>query len=163
MLQEKSTRRKMRNVTLDWSGIDEERKCHLKTLRANAKRKLTRAINHVSGILVIGTEIQDVQMAEVRLMEIFEDFQNACDGYKAVNVDDDDIDECLAYFSEAETRFRSIRERIAVWMQSQRKPLVDQEDPEVRSEDSISETKTRSHVSNSSAFSKSSMCSLQNH
>ena len=31
MLQEKSTRRKMRNVTLDWSGIDEERKRHLKT------------------------------------------------------------------------------------------------------------------------------------
>ena len=95
-------------------------------------------------------------MAEVRLMEIFEDFQNACDGYKAVNVDDDDIDECLACFSEAETRFRSIRERIAIWMQSQRKPLVDQEDPEVRPEDSISETKTRSHVSNRSAFSKSS-------
>ena len=155
MLQEKSTRRKIRNVTLDWSGIDEERKRHLKTLRANAKRELTRAINHVSGILVIGTEIQDVQMAEVRLMEIFEDFQNACDGYKAVKVDDDDIDECLAYFSEAEKRFRSIRERIAVWMQSQRKPLVDQEDPEVRPEDSISETKTRSHVSNRSAFSKS--------
>ena len=116
MLQEKSTRRKMRNVTLDWSGIDEERKRHLKTLRANAKRELTRAINRVSGILVIGTEIQDVQMAELRLMEIFEDFQNACDGYKAVNVDDDDIDECLAYFSEAETRFRSIRERTAIWM-----------------------------------------------
>ena len=53
MLQEKSTRRKMRNVTLDWSGIDEERKRHLKTLQANAKRELTRAINRVSGILVI--------------------------------------------------------------------------------------------------------------
>ena len=81
-------------------------------------------------------------MAEVRLMKIFEDFQNACDGYKAVNVDDDDIDECLAYFSEAETRFQSIREKTAIWMQSQREPLVDQEDPEVRPEDSISETKT---------------------
>ena len=73
-------------------------------------------------------------------MKIFENFQNACDGYKAVNVDD----ECLAYFSEAETRVWSTKERTAIWMESQRKPLVDQEDPEVRPEDSISKTKTRS-------------------
>ena len=105
VLQEKSARRKMRNVTLDWSGIDDERKHHLKTLQANAKQELIRAINRVFGTLVVGTEIEDVQMAEVRLMRIFEDFQNACDGYKAVNVDDDDIDEYLAYFNEAETRF----------------------------------------------------------
>ena len=122
-------RRKMRNVTLDWSGIDDERKRHLKILRANAKRELTRAINPVTGQWYRNDEKQDVQIVEVRLMKIFEDFQNACDGYKAVNVDDDDIDECLAHFSEAETRFWSTRERIAIWMQCQRKPLVDQEDP----------------------------------
>ena len=59
-----------------------------------------------------------------------------------MNVDVDDIDECLAYFSEADIRFWSTRETIAIWLQSQRKPLLDQEDPEVRPKDLISETKT---------------------
>ena len=49
-----------------WTGLE----LMMKTLQANAKREPTRAINCVSGILVVGTEIEDVQMAEVRLMRI---------------------------------------------------------------------------------------------
>lgn len=42
------------------------------------------------------------------------DFQSGYEDYKALLVDGDDIEECLAYMHEAETRFISVKERLTL-------------------------------------------------
>ena len=100
------------------NGVEIEDIRRLKQIRANAKRELTKAVNRVADVLVVGQTVDDVRVAEGRLIETFEDFKMACDRYKAVIVDEDDIEECLAYMHEAETRFIDIKERVSLLIHS---------------------------------------------
>ena len=78
-------------------SIDTEHVQHLKKKRANAKRELTKVLNRVADCLTTEQTIDDVRVAEAKLNETFENFKVACQEYKAVMVDEDDIEECLAY------------------------------------------------------------------
>ena len=45
--------------------------------------------------------------------EAFEKFKMACDSYRDLLVEDDDLDECGAYFRETESRFITMKDRIS--------------------------------------------------
>ena len=134
-------------------GVDIEHIRLLKQSRANAKRELTKAVNRVADVLVVGQTLDDVRAADGRLVETFNNFKMACERYKSVIVDEVDIEECLTYMHEAETRFHDIKERVSLLIHSleKRSPLWEND---IGPEDSVSETK--SHFSNSHVSSRSS-------
>ena len=80
-----------------------------------------------------------------KLEAVFMAFQKACDSFKAMLSDEDDIDECCAYFSEGEGRFFSTRQR-----------LHNIGDSDIH--DSVSQTSHSKH-SSTSKYSKSSSIS----
>ncbi len=137
---------------------------NLKKTRANAKRELTKAVNRVSEVLVIGKTLEEIRLAENRLIGTFEDFKAACDGYKDVITDEDDIEECLVYMKDAERRFLEAMERVSVVTHSLTKPTPPPPDDfgptqpdDVGPEDSVSEVRSRS--SSSPSHSRSSKTS----
>ena len=134
-------------------GIDIEHIRRLKQIRANAKRELTKAVNRVADVLVVGQILDDVRAAEGRLIETFKDFELACEKYKAEFVDEDDIEECLAYMHEAETRYLDIKERVSLLIHSLETKSLQRED-DIGPKDSVSQIRSRS--SNSLASSRSS-------
>ena len=76
----------------------------LKRERANAKRALTNTVKEVSAALVChgsGDE-ESLTHLEEKLKAVFIAFQKACESFKVMLTDEDDIDECCAYFSEGE-------------------------------------------------------------
>ena len=105
-------------------GVDIEHIRHLKQSRANAKRELTKAVNRVADVLVVGQTLDDVRAADGRLVEKFSDFKMACERYKSVIIDEVDIEECLTYIHEAETRFLDIKERVSVLIHSLEKKIT---------------------------------------
>ena len=134
-------------------GVDIEHIRQLKQSRANAKRELTKAVNRVADVLVVGQTLDDVKAADGRLVETFNNFKMACERYKSVIVDEVDIEECLTYMHEAEARFHDIKERVSLLIHSleKRSPLREND---IGPEDSVSETKSRfsnSHVSSRSS------------
>ena len=42
--------------------------------------------------------IEDVKNCEAKMEEAFDKFKLACDSYKDLSVDEDDLHECIAYF-----------------------------------------------------------------
>ena len=90
----------------------------LKRRRGHAKGELTKAINHVVAELTIGGDIYEISVKENRMSEAFEEFKKLCDEYSKFLKDEEDIEECLVYFQDAERRFSEVKERITVWCQS---------------------------------------------
>ena len=45
----------------------------------------------------------------------FNDFSKTCSNYRQLLEDEDDIEECMIYFHEAETQFLSMEDRVAFW------------------------------------------------
>ena len=139
-----------RNVTLDWQGIDSETKQTLRTARSGAKRRFTMALTRLSDALVAEGSIEEVTKCERKMEEAFEKFKMACDSYRDLLVEDDDLDECGAYFRETESRFITMKDRISFLLESNIQRCTQRSFPEVTPEDSISEvashktTRTRS-------------------
>ncbi|XP_065068249.1 uncharacterized protein LOC135693649, partial [Rhopilema esculentum] len=143
-------------------SIDTEHVRHLKKMRANAKRELTKVLNRVADCLTTEQTVDDVRVAEARLNETFDHFKVACQEYKAVMVDEDDIEECLAYTHEAERRYYDIKERVSLLTQ----PLSTSTEmlkAEISPEDSVSEIISHSCVTSmcSKNSKKSSRSTLQ--
>ena len=59
-------------------SIDTEHVRHLKKMRANAKRELTKVLNRVADCLTTEQTVDDVRVAEARLNETFDHFKVAC-------------------------------------------------------------------------------------
>ena len=124
-----------------------------KRSRANVKRQLTNAIRKVSDALTVGEDVGEIGKAvvcmEKRLM---------ISAKPAVT--EDDIEECMIYFHEAETQFLSMKDRVAFWKESARREVdIKLDDNKIRAEDSVSQTKSRRSMQ--SKYSRSScVCSL---
>eukprot|EP00794_Sanderia_malayensis_P001453 gene1453-1601_t len=119
-------------------------------------RELTKAVNCVSEVLDIGKPLEEIRLAENRLIGTFEDFKTACEEYKDAITDKGDIEECLVYMKEAEKRFLGVMERVSVVTHS----LTRWPDPpldDVGPKDSVSEVASRS--SSSLSHSRSSKTS----
>ena len=146
-----SDTRSMQHMT-----TDQETARMLKTSRANSKRELTKAINRVSHALTVGGESDDIETAARWMEHTFCEFRKACEIYRHSLRDEDDIEECTAYFHEAETRFLSMKDRVAFWNASSQMEFHrhEHEGSKIRSEDSVSQTK--SHSSRRSKSSRSS-------
>ena len=82
--------------------------------------------------------------------EAFEKFKMACDSYRDLLVEDDDLDECGTYFRETESRFIMMKDKISFFLESNIQRCTQGSFPEVTPEDSVSEvashktTRTRS-------------------
>ena len=149
---ERLTRSRQPNVRIDWDAVDHERMIRLKRERANAKRALTNTVNEVSAALVChgSGDGESLTHLEEKLEAVFIAFQKACDSFKAMLSDEDDIDECCAYFSEGEGRFLSTRQRL--------RTFGDSEMQDIQPHDSVSQTSHSKH-SSISKYSKSSSIS----
>ena len=149
------TRRSQRDV--DWELADIENRLRLKKERANAKRALTRLLNGVSSVLVEDRSVAltSLKDCEKNLCAVFEVFKRACYSYKHVLHDEADLEACAVYFSELETRWLSIRERVKLRLQLGKRIPPDKSNlPSVTPEDSISQFASNSSLS--SNVSKSS-------
>eukprot|EP00112_Aurelia_sp_Birch-Aquarium-sp1_P012096 Seg2541.3 transcript_id=Seg2541.3/GoldUCD/mRNA.D3Y31 product="hypothetical protein" protein_id=Seg2541.3/GoldUCD/D3Y31 len=132
-------RMRRRNLILDWEDVDLERLRRLKQLRANAKRELRKAIKRVSEALTVGDDAVEIQAIEERLDEAFHNFTKAWERHKNSLDDDDDLEESTAYFHEAKTKYLCSKDRIALWLETKKKPLLDRGNPpEIKPKDSIS-------------------------
>eukprot|EP00112_Aurelia_sp_Birch-Aquarium-sp1_P012065 Seg2533.2 transcript_id=Seg2533.2/GoldUCD/mRNA.D3Y31 product="hypothetical protein" protein_id=Seg2533.2/GoldUCD/D3Y31 len=154
-----SDTRRMQHMTVDWEADSLENTRILKTSRANSKRELTKAINRVSDTLTVGGESGGVEDAAKWMEFTFIEFGKACGIYRHSLENEDDIEKCMAYFHEAETRFLSMKDRVAFWNDSSKIEIHRNEDEgrKIRPEDSVSQTK--SHSSRRSLSSKSSRSS----
>eukprot|EP00112_Aurelia_sp_Birch-Aquarium-sp1_P020586 Seg534.4 transcript_id=Seg534.4/GoldUCD/mRNA.D3Y31 product="hypothetical protein" protein_id=Seg534.4/GoldUCD/D3Y31 len=119
-------RRRERNVRLDWDGVDMENSRRLKRRRAGAKSVLTKAITHVSDVLVVGSDVMKVQTMQERLIRVFNSFKEAYDKYEDTLVGDIDVEESTAYVQEAESRYLAAKDRIALWLQSRENSNVEE-------------------------------------
>ena len=138
----------------DWRAVDTEKKLRLKKERANAKRVLTRVMNGVSSTLLDESSmaVTSLRDCEQNLCAVFEVFRRACESYKNEIRDEDDIYQCVSYFSEAETRWLSIRERVKLRLEEVDKIPPDKPSlPDISPEDSVSQIASNSthssHVS----------------
>ena len=104
-----------RNVTLDWSDIDSEELRRRKQRRASAKRELTKAVNRVSNALIVGGDAVEIRAVEEKLDEAFRKFREAWEKHKALLDDDDDVDESLSYFHEAEMKYLCSKDSLEMW------------------------------------------------
>ncbi len=149
-------RRRERNTTLDWDGIDMENARRLKQAWARAKAVLTRTITHISDALPVDADIMDAQTMQDRLLRGFSRFKEACDQYKDMLVDDVDIEESIAYLHEAETRYLAANDRISLWLQCKKRSVAEEKDvlDDVDPKDSVSQANSRSSRSSSSRHSK---------
>ncbi|MEL7342967.1 MAG: hypothetical protein AAGM67_20960, partial [Bacteroidota bacterium] len=102
----------------------------LKRRRGHAKGELTKAINHVVAELTIGGDIYEISVKENRMSEAFEEFKKLCDEYSKFLKDEEDIEECLVYFQDAERRFSEVKERITVWCQSRVQSRSEERQPD---------------------------------
>ena len=111
---ESFARRNQSSVAVDRDAIDHEHILRLKRERANAKRALTNVVKEVSAALVCQSSENGEYLAqfEERLEAVFTKFEQACELFKATLSEEDDIDECCAYFNEAEARFLSAKQRL---------------------------------------------------
>ena len=75
----------------------------------------------------------------------FSEFHKACENYRRSLKDEDDLEECTIYFNEAETRFLSMKERVALWNESCKMQVgqITQGGAKVRPEDSVSQTSSK--------------------
>ena len=149
------TRRGQRDV--DWELVDIENRLRLKKERANAKRALTRLLNGVSSVLVEDRSVAltSLKDCEKNLCAVFEVFKRACYSYKDVLHDEADLAACAVYFSELKTRWLSIRERVKLRLELDKRIPPDKSNlPNVTPEDSISQFASISSLS--SNVSKSS-------
>ena len=149
---ERLTRSRQPNVRIDWDAVDHERMIRLKRERANAKRALTNTVKEVSAALVChgSGDGESLTHLEEKLEAVFIACQKACESFKAMLTDEDDIDECCAYFSEGEGRFLSTRQRL--------RHFGDSEMQDIQPHDSVSQTSHSKH-SSISKYSKSSSIS----
>ena len=149
---ERLTRSRQPNVSIDCDAVDHERMIRLKRERANAKRALTNTVKEVSAALVChgSGDGESLTHLEEKLEAVFIAFQKACESFKAMLTDEDDIDECCAYFSEGEGRFLSTRQRL--------RHFGDSEMQDIQPHDSVSQTSHSKH-SSISKYSKSSSIS----
>ena len=128
-----------RNLTLDWEGIDLGRLRRLKQVRAIAKRELTNAIKRVSNALTVGEDTVEIQAIEERLDAAFHKFTEAWEQHKKLLDDDDDLEEAVAYFQEAKTKYLCSKDRVALWLEAKKKPFMEKGDPsDIEPKDSIS-------------------------
>lgn len=132
-----------RSVVLDWEAVDLEALHRLKKRRGHAKGELTKAISHVVAELTVGGDVNEVEANEHRLMKAFGNFKESCNEYRRFQKEEEDVEECLVYFQEAEKKVSEVKERIAVWRHSR----VQSMNPEhhqsiVASKDSVSQVKT---------------------
>ena len=149
------TRRSQRDV--DWELVDIENRLRLKKERADAKRALTRLLNGVSSVLVEDRSVAltSLKDCEENLCAVFEVFRRACYSYKDVLHDEADLEACAVYFSELETGWLSIRERVKLRLELDKRIPPDKSNlPSITPEDSISQ-----FASNLSLSSKSSRTS----
>ena len=149
---ERLTRSRQPNVRIDWDAVDHERMIRLKRERANAKRALLNTVKEVSAALMChgSGDGESLTHLEEKLEAVFIAFQKACESFKAMLTDEDDIDECCAYFSEGEGRFLSTRQRLC--------HFGDSEMQDIQPHDSVSQTSHSKH-SSISKYSKSSSIS----
>ena len=150
---EGGTRLRRRNVTVDWEVVEVEKRRTLKRARGNAKRGLTLALKQISDALLAEGSF-DAVASESKLVQVFEKFTQACDSYKGSLTDKDDLDECMAYFHEAEVRFICMKDRLALHLET-RERFHNNESTYNRSlldsvSDSKSQTTSFSRSSNSS-------------
>ena len=131
----------------------------LKQRRASAKGVLTKAISHVSEALIVGGDIMEEQAMQERLIRVFRSFKEACNRYKDTLVDDVEVEESVAYLHEAESRYLADKDRITLWLQSNRNPSVEEINrSNVNADDSASQTNSRpSRHSSSSRYSNLSI------
>ena len=141
-----------RNATLDWDGINAERRQNLKQARGCAKRSLTIVMNKVGESLLVGNSVEEVNSLKGSLDEAFENFRQSCDLYCEALEIEDDIDESKAYFHEAEVKYLCIKERIALQLESFIHPVQQTHSEENLEEnrewrlspsDSVSQTKSK--------------------
>eukprot|EP00794_Sanderia_malayensis_P021281 gene21281-23352_t len=143
-------RRNPPSARVDNKGVNPEEIRRRKQARASAKRQLTISINRISDALTIGesaantVEILELQAVERNLDNVFGSFVKACNQYRDALVDEDDIEECDVYSHEAKTRYLDIKQRVSFWQSSRNKASTDgKEPPDVSSEDSISQVKSK--------------------
>ena len=152
---ERLTRSRQPNIRIDWDAVDHERMIRLKRERASAKRALTNTVKEVSAALVCHGpgDGESLTHLEEKLEAVFIAFQKACDSFKAMLSDEDDIDECCTYFSEGEGRFLSMRQRL--------RHFDDSEMQDIQPHDSVSQTAHSKHSSVSKCSKSLSMSSVK--
>ena len=74
------------------------------------------ALNRLSDALVAEGSIEEVTKCEKKMEEASEKFKMACDSYRNLLVEDDDLEEFAAYFRETESRFITMKERINLFI-----------------------------------------------
>eukprot|EP00795_Rhopilema_esculentum_P008763 gene8763-biopygen9751 len=152
------------NPNIDDGGVVSKELMRLKQVRANAKRELTKAINRVSDSLTVGEETGQMQVIERRLDEAFHNFKEAWMKHKNLLDDDDDLEESTAYFHEAKTKYLCSKDRVALWLESRKKQLLERvKPPDIEPKESISQSKSyfSRHSSSSSRRSKAVIAEKQ--
>ncbi len=145
-------RMRRRNTTLDWQAIDYETRRNLRTARSGAKRGFTTALNRLSNALVAEGSAEEVTKLERKLEENFEKFKLACNKYQDLLVDDDDLDECVAYFRETESRFTTMKERVNLFLESNTQTHMQGNFPDVAPSDSASQVTPHETTSTRSSW-----------
>ncbi len=76
---ERETRVRQRNVTIDWEGVDAEKRRRLRNARGSAKRGLTMALRQASEAMLAERSKGEAEQSEKKLNEAFKVFTEACD------------------------------------------------------------------------------------
>ena len=113
----------------------------MKQTRANAKGELTKAVNRAEAVLAVGQTLDDVNVAEDRVVEAFQTFKLACEIYKSMFMGEADTEEFTVFMHEAETRFHDSR-RVSEFIQSAGNYSSVRED-DIGSKDSVSQIRSR--------------------
>ena len=116
----------------------------------------------LSDALTVGGEFDCTEITARRMEHACCGFSKACEIYRHSSHDEDDIEECTAYFHEAETRFLSMKDGVAFRNDSSKMEFHrnEHEGSKIKSEDSVSQTKSHSSRNkNSSNSSRSSRIS----
>lgn len=151
-----------RNVTLDWQGIDSETRQTLRTARSGAKHGFTMALNRLSDALIAEGSMEEVTKRDRKMEEAFERFKKACDSYRDLLVDVDNLDECAAYFRETESRFIAMKERISLLMESNILRYTQRSFSDVTPEDSVSEVASHKTTRTRSSWTSGKEVRMQN-
>ena len=86
----------------------------LKRERANAKRTLTNTVKEISAALACrdSEDEESFRRYEEKLQTAFATFQKACESFKAMLTEEEDIEECCVYFRDGQERFLSAMQQV---------------------------------------------------
>ena len=99
------------------------------TISITVKHELINVIKQISNALTVDEEAVEIQLIEERLDAAFHTFTEVWEQHRNLLDDDDGFDKAPAYFQEAKTKYLCSKNKVALWLEAKKKPLLERGDP----------------------------------